>query len=381
LPEARAEIIKIADVMADSLDFTAGPLFKVVLFRLRKNMPCYFYLLMHHVLADGSTVGMLYEDLMSAYRQLQKQQPVKLPAKTSSVKQITEHISAYATVLDIPTETDYWHSLPWQDLAPLPLDYADSKQHNLISSSRDVVAHLSAAETQVLLLLPKFGNGLNAKEAILAAVAQAVIGWAGGRWMQITSFEAKGDVLFTAEHIDISRTVGWFTLSRLLVLQRSEQDDPLARLRDIRQQIERIPSKGFGPSLLTWGNDNPATRARGHEIEALFSGDIKFNFRGSIDSSGDKGSDWMKPAHELAGQTEAADNSRVGLFFIFATIIDGSLELRWQYSCNIHKPETVQSLLDASMHELRAVVSRCLALQAEQDNAAVQPAEKADINS
>jgi non-ribosomal peptide synthase protein (TIGR01720 family) len=176
--------------------------------------------------------------------------------------------------------------------------------------------------------------------------------------MQVNVLEAKGDMLFAADQIDISRTVGWFTVTRLLALQSPPQDDPLQRLQNIRQQIERIPSSGFGPPLLTWGNDDPETRARGRALESLFSGDIQFNFRGPIDS-GDKGGDWMKPAQELAGQWDANDNQRNCLLAVYATIIDGCLDLRWEYGCNIHRPDTAQSLLDACLQELKVVAARC----------------------
>ncbi|HEX7026359.1 MAG TPA: amino acid adenylation domain-containing protein [Gammaproteobacteria bacterium] len=355
LEEAQKRIASIGDDRGGTLDFTRGPLCRLILFRLGPNRPAYLYMLFHHILVDGSTIDILLADLMTAYRQLAENRVVELPPKSSSIIQVNRYITDYTESINAKAEEDYWNSLPWDEMALLPADYPKGVERNISSSSRDIRDLLTLDETRRLQQrLAGYGGNVSLQNAVFTAVTRTIAEWTGNPWVEISSIEAKGDVLLNAEHLDIVRTVGWLSMPRVLVLKDQGNTAPHSRLREIARQIDLIPNHGFGPALLSQGTDDPELQALGREIDGRFKRQIEFNYRGSVSTSG-AGAARIKQVVDLEGRFEEGDNNRRFVFLVIARVVDGQLEVIWQYSKNIHKKKTIQKLLDMCIQDLRSM--------------------------
>src|SRR5581483_9249325 len=131
-----------------SMHLSHGPLLYAVWMDCGSGRSGRLLLIIHHLVVDGVSWRILVEDLHTAYLQLQRQQPVQLPAKTTSFRQWAQRLTAYAQLSSLDAELAYWSGLPWKSLSPLPRDFAGS---NLESDAQVYNVSLDPVATQALL--------------------------------------------------------------------------------------------------------------------------------------------------------------------------------------------------------------------------------------
>ena len=137
-----------AQGLQGSLDLGEGRLLRAALYELGAQEQR-LLLIIHHLAVDGVSWGIVLEDLVSAYEQLERGEEVRLPAKTSSFKSWSEHLQGYAHSEALQEELSYWRSLELTQTARLPRTMREST--NTVSSERVVHVALSAQQTQALL--------------------------------------------------------------------------------------------------------------------------------------------------------------------------------------------------------------------------------------
>ncbi|WP_293088255.1 condensation domain-containing protein [Okeania sp. SIO3B5] len=79
--------------------------------------------------------------------------------------------------------------------------------------------------------------------------------------------------------MDLSRTVGWFTMVYPLKLELTQGGDYGATLKSIKEQIRQIPDRGIGYGILRYLGDE-ITRRRLTKAE---NSEILFNYLGQSD--------------------------------------------------------------------------------------------------
>ena len=129
--------INQTEFLAKPFDLEKGPLFRVALIECR---PAHYYLVMlfHHVIVDETSIGIVCEDLSTAYNALMKKLPVTLPEGLP----IT-HLSPAASVPDLAQRKKYWET-QLQEMRPLSL----IKNHAEVDS-------LSAKGDRIYFSIPK----------------------------------------------------------------------------------------------------------------------------------------------------------------------------------------------------------------------------------
>jgi len=204
--EQRHNIEETATKLQASLNLEEGPLFKVALFNLGPQGPNRLLFIVHHLLADLYSLDILREDFSNAYQQLSQGKSIQQPLRTTSFKRWAERLAKYSQSGDLQQELDYWLTLPWAEIAPLPLDYpAQLHEFPLSSSTRRISIQLSSAETRALM--QKRGVGTNSTHnLLLTAVVMAVGQWLDSDVIGVTIVHHGRDI--DCDGIDLSRTVG-----------------------------------------------------------------------------------------------------------------------------------------------------------------------------
>src|SRR5205085_2260145 len=133
---------------------------------------------------------------------------VKLPAKTSSLRNWAQRLQQYSREDELRQQQPYWLSPGWERASmPTPVD--DEQAENTVGSARTLSVWLTEQETQVLMQEVPSVYHTQIHEVLLTALGRAYQRWSGNEWMLI-DLEGHGrEDLF--EDIDVSRTVGWFT--------------------------------------------------------------------------------------------------------------------------------------------------------------------------
>jgi amino acid adenylation domain-containing protein/FkbM family methyltransferase/non-ribosomal peptide synthase protein (TIGR01720 family) len=331
--EAKERLELIASQLQTSLNLATGPVIRVASFELNKTQR--LLLIVHHLVIDGVSWRILLEDL----EQLLSGEEFSLPVKTSSVQQ-------WATALEEHVDRGeferYWLQRAGEvNVETLPKDFVDGE--NRRGSVQTQTVEFGEDETRALLLDVGGREGMKIQEMLLAAVVEAVC-----RWTRRTEFLVDVESHGREEiggHLDLSRTVGWFTAIYPIRFRRQES---------VREQIREVREKGIEFGLLRYLGD-AKTR---NELAKLQTGDLIFNYLGQFDQQLGEEAGLFRMATESMGPAQDETDPRSHLLEVNALISGGRLSVGWSYSTGVHKPETIKAVVDQFAAEVRAFVDR-----------------------
>lgn len=357
-PEARGQALtRAAEAAQASLNLTDGPLVRALRFTRGADEPGRLLLVIHHLLVDGVSWRILLEDLAQAYEQARAKLPIKLPAKTTSFQQWAAALADYAQSGEVRQQAGYWLGVASAQIAPLPVE---SHGANTEASAEQVTVTLSVEETSALLqeVPAAFHSEIN--DALLMALAQCLTQGGGNRAVRI-DLEGHGREEI-ARHLDVSRTVGWFTTVYPVVLTISGTGDPGRDLKMVKEQLRAVPGRGIGYGLLRYLPQYLDDESSAAELRAQPAAEIAFNYLGQLDHALPADS-ILRPAQEKSGHWQSPDARRNHLLEINASVSRGQLRVTWNYSRNIHQRATIERLAQCYLAALRALLAHCRGAQ------------------
>jgi amino acid adenylation domain-containing protein/non-ribosomal peptide synthase protein (TIGR01720 family) len=350
----KTAIEKTAEEMQGSLRFTEGLLFKVVLFDCGPDRAGRLLIISHHLVADGPSLAIIFEDLQTAYRQLKSARNITFHPKTASVRAVAEMAGKIADSNELLRELDYWASRPWNEIA-LPVDFPRTGGTNEVSTTRSVTASLSSEDTACLLTELPRRTGFKFVDALLTALVKTITGWTGNQWMQTVYIDSGRSMLSVDYGLNMARSVGWFSLSPPLFLQKVSANNPLTEIKQVKQQLEKIPRGGLGYDFLYWLSNDPAVRER---IPPVSDDDkIVFNYQGVFNLDGAFSGDFLGLAKENPGSNQNSGNDRSCAFMCLSYVRDGRFYMDWKYSNRLYKSSTIEKLVDDFMGNLGSIAS------------------------
>ncbi|MFV3406932.1 amino acid adenylation domain-containing protein [Pseudomonas sp. NY15463] len=334
-----------------SLDTAQGPLLRAVLASLADGQQR-LLLVIHHLVVDGVSWRILFEDLQQAYQQLARGAEVRLPSKTSSVRQWGERLLVEAGNPARVSELAFWQAQLAGAHDQLPCrNPAGSRQNRVL---RHVGSQLEQAATRQLLQQAPAAYRTQVNDLLLTALARALQAWSGhpGALVQL---EGHGrEALF--DDIDLTRTVGWFTCKYPVHLRAHGGLGDC--IKAIKEQLRAIPDKGVGFGILRYLGERSVREA----LAALPAPRITFNYLGQFDSSFDAQDTQalLRPAPESAGDEQSPLAVMGNWLTLTGQVYDGCLSLAWSYSGEVFEDAAVQQLADIYLAELQGVIDHCL---------------------
>nr|WP_316233655.1 non-ribosomal peptide synthetase [Bradyrhizobium sp. SZCCHNPS2010] len=340
-----AALKKHADRLQASLDLADGPLLCAGLFDLG-SQGRRLLLIVHHLVVDGVSWRILLEDLATVLSALQRGEPVRLAAKTTSFRAWAERLVAHAGSESLQRELAYWQGQPWAEASRLPRDHDGGT--NRADTVRMVSVTLDAAQTRALLQDVPGVYHTQINDVLLTALVEACAEWTGQRRL-LVALEGHGREELFAE-LDVSRTVGWFTSLFPVLLEVEGTSDAGAALKVVKEQLRAVPHRGIGYGLLRY--------LAGAAVPEV-SPEISFNYLGQLDGSGGAGA--LRFAPEDVGAQQDGRNRRAHLIDVSAHVRDGCLQLQWFYSSELHEAATITALAEDHVAALRALIAHCAA--------------------
>ncbi|NEU77736.1 non-ribosomal peptide synthetase [Nostoc sp. UIC 10630] len=346
--QQKAAIEAKATELQASLDLSNGSIVRVALFDLGSQQNNRLLFIIHHLAVDGVSWRILLSDLQTAIEQIQQNQAIQLPTKTTSFKQWSERLQEYANTKTLHSQLEFWCCELRKKVSPLPVDYVSGL--NTVATSKTFSVFLNETETQSLLqeVPAKYHTQIN--DVFLTALVKTFADWTGEK-MLLVNLEGHGrEDIFT--DVDLSSTVGWFTtvFPVLLNLESSAIEDAL---KAIKEQLRSIPNRGFDYGVLRYLCSDTA-----ENLAAMPQAEVCFNYLGQFDQVLQESS-LFKLASESSGTARSPLGSRRHLIDISGFVSGGSLQLDWTYSTAIHKDATVSSLSDKFVQALREIISHC----------------------
>ncbi|MES2824016.1 MAG: amino acid adenylation domain-containing protein [Pseudomonadota bacterium] len=339
-----------------------APLIKVKVFYLGSQKGYVGRVNIHHLLVDGYSANIFFEDWIDCYSNMIVGKPFSFPNKTTSTFEWVNRLIQEANSTALEKEIEYWFNLPWDQAIDLPVDYSSKIHENNVGSNRDIHLSLSIDHTSALLNLGAL-IGVPFVNILIVALVETLADYAQSEWIPIRVLDAgRGFDL----GLDASRTIGWFCVQRTLLLQASKGAKTIDALKNINEQIEKIPNKGFGLELLQCYHNNKVLK---QDLESLIKTEVFFNFQGVTEySTGqseapfstllDKGAyvgHWISPVN--------INNEK---FTCNAGVVNGKLSITWRYSENLYC-KTNMDLLTRNLLDKLAAMSECIQFHKETD--------------
>ncbi|GGW11093.1 non-ribosomal peptide synthetase [Streptomyces libani subsp. rufus] len=326
------------------LRLETGPLFTARLFTADGTRPARLLLVAHHLVVDGVSWRILLEDLETGYAQAVASEPVRLPARTTSLPEWTRRLrdraGAFADGLA------FWERAARHCAEPLP---ADGDGGTTMADVREVTVRLDRERTDGLLRRVPGVYRTRVDDVLLTALGRVLADWTGRDTVAV-GLEGHGreDQLF--EDVDLSRTVGWFTSLYPVALTVPAEDWGTA-LKSVKEQLRAVPDRGLGYGVLRH-------LAREPRLAAAPAPGITFNYLGRFDWSAGGGTLIGAVPGGLGG-AEAPGSERPHLLDVVARVEDDQLQITWFYGAGRHREETVAALAEGMLHALADIVAHC----------------------
>jgi non-ribosomal peptide synthase protein (TIGR01720 family) len=342
-----------ADVQA-SLDLARGPALRAVLFDLGAERSNRLLIVIHHLACDGVSWRILFEDLWTAYEQRRRGEAMSLPAKTTSFKEWAGRLTAHAGSDVMTDEAAYWTTAARARVGRLPVDH--DRGENTEASLRAVSLSLTEDETDALLRKVPEAYRTQINDVLLSAVAQALTRWTGAE-SALVDLEGHGrEEIF--EDVDLTRTVGWFTTVFPVLLDVPDRGGPGEVLTSVKEQLRGVPGRGLGYGLLRYlRGDGDALSAK---LVAMPQSEVSFNYLGQLDQAFPESSPF-RMAKESVGPSHSVEASRRYRLDVRSSVLHGKLGIRWSYSENQYRADTIEALSARVMEALRDLIAHCVA--------------------
>ncbi len=334
-PDAAAALSAACRRLQAGIDLADGPLIKLGLFHLPVGSR--LLIVIHHLVVDGISWRILFEDIDTLYRQHKNNEPLTLPLKTDPFLSWAGRLAQYKTTAAFFTTRGYWQDQlagPW--FFPEKKPAAESGLAPMPATATFTLG--KEATTQLLGPVHRaFGTQIN--DILLTAFLLGMTKQYGRHPVRI-DLEGHGrePVL---PGVDVSRTVGWFTSIYPVVLAGPGADLREA-IRSVKETLRRVPNKGIDFLL--------------HDLAAGRSA-ICFNYLGQFDS--DTNGNVYSISAEDKGEAVSPEETREYDWEITGMVAGGQLGMGLSYNRRSFDPAVIESLMQACRASLLELIGYC----------------------
>ncbi|MEW2524137.1 amino acid adenylation domain-containing protein [Streptomyces sp. NPDC047071] len=276
------DVTALAERLAGELDPRSGDLLRATLVRTGDGTPDRLVVVVHHLAMDGVSWRVLLPDLHTA-------------CTGGALAPVGASWRRHATVLAEQGasgarrgELDHWRAA--LDAAPRlgsrPLD----QRRDTVATAHRSVTVASPETTDALLTTLPAAYRAGVDEVLLAALVLALRTWGVSGDAVTVTMEGHG-----REHLDLARTVGWFTSEYPVRVPAS--DDVGRLLRAAKEARRSVPDGGVGYGVLRYLD--PQT---GPELAATPPPDVLLNYLGRFAQL--TGTGWRLPERDAFAVTE-----------------------------------------------------------------------------
>lgn len=289
------EYLQLLKKEQQSIDLQNGPLWKIILFRLKEGDRLLFCF--HHLVIDGVSWRIIFEEFLQLLHGSKDHSGLEL-SESAGFHHWTEKVHQFSQSREIKNEVAYWDQFanPLYSQLPGVVDHSSLT----VNETKAVKVSFSERETENILkvMLSKFQCNIN--ELLLSTLAIA-----------LSNFRKTPDTLIMMEghgrndilsgDLDISRTVGWFTNAFPFLLKCSSTNLE-EQIKEIQNQFLLLPNHGLGYGILKYISNNYSADITLDK----FKPKVSFNFLGhyeGVDDSSILELDKLSPDYSVSSQS------------------------------------------------------------------------------
>ncbi|WP_205690232.1 non-ribosomal peptide synthetase [Chengkuizengella sediminis] len=335
----QVKMVQIGEQVKSRFDLEQGVLLKAALFDLGEQGNR-LLLTAHHLVVDGVSWRIILEDIQMLFNNISLINKVHLPSKTYSLQAWAETL--WEVKDEFLEEKQYWIStLKDEHVVPVDFHLGEINYGSTVSLSYD----LDEDHTSQLLTIANDTYHTEIIDLLMIALSKSISDTFN---LSETVIELEGhgrDI----DKLDISRTVGWFTSLYPFKLSKSHTD-----LRDhiktMKEKIRNIPNKGLGFGILKYLLQEIIDQQEHNRIRFNYLGDFEQSFHNNLFSL----------SSEDSGPEYSPNNELTALIDINGFVFNKKLNMRFQYSRNQFKEETIQTFMNLYLYHLKEVIKHCM---------------------
>ncbi|WP_189093961.1 non-ribosomal peptide synthetase [Nocardia jinanensis] len=343
---ARAE----AAAAAERLDPAAGIVLQLVWLD-RPGQPGRLLVVAHHLTVDGVSWRILVPDLATAWAQLRTGQEPRLAPVGTSMRRWAHALHTATAEFG---RLDRWRSTLAAAEPPLGARRLDPAVDVQATVATTEAALPTTVTREVLTTVPAAFHG-TVDDILITGLAMALLRWRRRRGDTVLetllTLEGHGRHDTVLPGADLTRTVGWFTISYPVRLDLSDIDiddayaaGPAAGavIKSVKEQLRQIPDHGIGYGLSRYLDADTA-----RVLGALPGPQVSFNYLGRFDTaptaSRDEG--WMPVGAGGIQNPGTAAESALGVDAFVTDTPDGPvLGTTWGHPTGLLAPAEVGDL-------------------------------------
>ncbi|MCY9530150.1 MULTISPECIES: non-ribosomal peptide synthetase [Paenibacillus] len=342
-----------------SIDLTQGPLIRIGLFKT--DLGDHLAIIIHHLVIDGVSWRILFEDLNESYRRALNGEMIVLPDKTDSYLNWSHALKVYAQSKALLAEEAYWRRIEASAVQPLPKNFTSTDL--IVRYNRQVKWSLSPEATHQLLTVVNKAYNTEINDILLIGLGMAVRRWTGHDQV-LVCLEGHGREEILSD-MNIGRTVGWFTTMYPVILDMRRNDDYAYQLKNVKETLRQVPNKGIGYGILRYLTPESSRSGIAFKLEP----EIKFNYLGQFDN--DINTEAFQASSISQGRTVSLESEREIALNIGGIVEDGILTIFIDYNTQEFEEATIVSFGSMYKESLNLMIAHC----AEKETSEVTPSD------
>nr|WP_150149854.1 non-ribosomal peptide synthase/polyketide synthase [Bacillus swezeyi] len=359
--ELYQKVHQLAAELQRSIDIKRGPLVKLAIFKT--NEGDHLLIIIHHLVIDGISWRILFEDLALGYSQLLNGRKVEFYPKTASYQEYARQMTKYSQTEKLLQEKNYWRQTLQEDIEFLEMN--EDAGIFKFEDSQTLNTQLGEEETRQLLRETNQAYHTEINDILITALLIAARDMTGQNKLRI-SMEGHGREK-VGDGIDISRTVGWFTSKYPVLIDLREETDMSKNIKMVKEHLRKVPNKGIGYGILKYLTRDP-------DIIKGAASPILFNYLGQLDE--DINNKAFSSSPLSPGEAIGNGIIREHPMEINALVLNGQLTIQTTYHTRAYNEDIVKTFTEKYKEALKSVINHCV----YQEEAEKTPSDYGDKN-
>ena len=347
--EFSAKALFVDDIQS-AMDIKEAPLFRFVLVKNTERTQDSILFVIHHLITDVFSIGILFRDLSVLYADLALATNTAEATHLPSYSLLTKKLFAYVESEKYIKGLDYWRLPEWWDVPPIRSDYCVSERGNKVSSNRMIEISLDELDSERLLSLVNTLKAENLENILLFVLCDVLTNFNAHSYMHVIAISLARPFLNRMLSMNTSVMLGWYSMSSLLLLKRADTGPSITRrFNQFFQYLTLAPNRGLDYDLLYLADKNIEHDKLFHPPE---NDKVVFNYLGEIGNESDAqalNGQWTQRYNAYA-LDEPEDNDRLCAFRVSNYFKDSRFYCRWEYSTDLHREQTVTELINHYKH-------------------------------
>ena len=330
----------------EGMDIYNGKIIKLAIFNTDNGD--HLLIAIHHLVVDGVSWRILFEDIQSLYKQAEEGEELVLEDKTSSYKEFASKLEEYSNGNALLKEKSYWNEI--EEAKVKHICESEVLTFGNYEGAYTVSEVLTEEDTENLLKETNKAYNTQINDILLTALVRTTRDLTGDNKLKVV-MEGHGreDIL---EGIDISRTVGWFTSIYPIFIDLGKEEEISSDIKTVKETLRKIPNKGVGYSILRYlSKDNL-------EENSEKRAEIQFNYLGEIDNNvkeADFSMSKFSPGETIGGKV-----LRNTPLEITSVIANKQLIISITYDKKLYESNYIEELNKRYKENLKLVIDHCI---------------------